>query len=69
MLKLLGVWGRQAEDPANVQQDDDDQVGTHHIEDRHGGVGHTGLFLSYYLDPIDPGRGGGPVALGCGGRA
>ena len=65
MLQLLGVWGRQAEDPANVQQDVGDRVVVHHCEDRHGEVGHVGLFLSYYLDPIDPGRGGGPVALGC----
>ena len=46
MLQLLGVWGRQAEDPADVQEDDDDWVGVHHGEDWHGGVEHTRLFLA-----------------------
>ena len=45
MLQLLGVWGRQAEDPADVQEDEE-RVVVHHGEDWHGGVEHTSLFLT-----------------------
>ena len=54
MLELLGVWGGQAEAPANVQheeEDDDDNKedpageggGVHHDDDRESSVRHGSI--------------------------
>ena len=39
MLQLLGVWGRQAESPANVQEKGEDDVDEHdEVVDEHDDV-------------------------------